>query len=94
VNQLLGRGDEVDVERDTSYNNRLQAGFEAATQSFCPVVENNTSRKLVLALQTANKLCCKRNCQYHENCNKNFNEEDFEAKLLQKNWSSFKITTY
>jgi hypothetical protein len=65
VNQLLSQGDEVDVETDTSYNNRPQAGFEAATQSFCPVVENNTSRKLVLALQMANKLCCKRNCLHH-----------------------------
>ena len=89
VNQLLGRGDEVDIETDTSYNNRPQAGIEAATQSFCPVVENTTSRKLVLALHTANKLCCKRNCQHHEKCKKNYNEEDTiassEAKLLKKN---------
>ena len=89
VNQLLGRGNEVHIETDTSYNNRPQAGFEAATQSFCPVVENNTPRKLVLALHTANKLCCKRNCHNHEKCKKNYTSEDSiassESKLLRKN---------
>lgn len=57
VNRLAGRKEtEVDLETDTSYNNRPQAGFEAGTQSFSPLVENNTPRKLVLVLQTANKL--------------------------------------
>lgn len=58
VNMLRGEGDTVDLETDTSYNNRPQAGFEAATQSFSPMVEASTPRKLVVSLQTANKLCC------------------------------------
>lgn len=89
VNMLRGEGDTVDLETDTSYNNRPQAGFEAATQSFSPMVEASTTRKLVVSLQTANKLCCKRKCKNHTNCKKNYNTEDSisssEAKLLRKN---------
>lgn len=70
VNTLRGEGDAVDLETDTSYNNRPQAGFEAATQSFSPMVESSTPRKLVVSLQTANKLCCKRKCENHINCKK------------------------
>lgn len=58
VNMLRGEGDTVDLETDTSYNNRTQAGFKAATQSFSPMVEASMPRKLVVSLQTANKLCC------------------------------------
>ena len=54
-------GDEphVNVETDTSYNNRPQAGFEAGTQSFCPVISQDTRKKLVVSMETANKLCTK-----------------------------------
>lgn len=79
----------MDLETDTSYNNRPQAGFEAATQSFSPMVEASTPRKLVVSLQTANKLCCKRKCENHNNCKNNYYTEDSisssEAKLLRKN---------
>ena len=39
----------VIIESDTSYNNRLQAGFEASTMSITPAVEYSTDKKLVLA---------------------------------------------
>ena len=89
VNHLAGREEtEVDLETDTSYNNRPQASFEAGTQSFSPLVENNTPRKLVLVLQTANKLCSKRSCD-HQNCKKNYENDETiassEATLVRRN---------
>jgi hypothetical protein len=36
--QLAGEENLVDVETDSSYNNRPQPGCEAATQTFCPNV--------------------------------------------------------
>ena len=44
----------TDVETDVSYNNRLQAGFEAGTQAFAPMIDQES--KLILGCQTANKL--------------------------------------
>lgn len=94
VNRLAGREEtEVDLETDTSYNNRPQAGFEAGTQSFSPLVENNTPRKLVLVLQTANKLCSKRSCD-HRNCKKNYESDETiassEATLVRRNLDSLR----
>jgi hypothetical protein len=40
--QLAGEENLVDVETDSSYNNRPQPGCEAATQTFCPLVEQCT----------------------------------------------------
>lgn len=63
----------VHVQVDTSFNNRPQAGYEAATQSFTPLIEHNTNQKLVLALSTANKLCSKYNCSHNtDTCRKNY----------------------
>ena len=53
VLEMSGREAEVNVETDLSFNNRPQSGYEAATQSFCPMVEQDTSKKLVLSLATA-----------------------------------------
>ncbi|CAG2185821.1 unnamed protein product [Mytilus edulis] len=50
VNNMLGHDQFIDVETDTSYNNRPQAGGEAGTQSFTPLVELNTTKKLTIAL--------------------------------------------
>jgi hypothetical protein len=44
----------VDVETDSSYNNRPQPGCEAATQTFCPLVEQCTTKKLTIDIETAN----------------------------------------
>lgn len=91
VNNLLGHDEYVDVETDTSYNNRPQAGGEAATQSFTPLVELNTTQKRTLSLDTKNKLCNKRKFCEHQNesCKKNYCDEESisssEAKSAKKN---------
>ncbi|KAK3101557.1 hypothetical protein FSP39_004463 [Pinctada imbricata] len=56
VQSLKGQGHTVDIEVDTSYNNRVQSGFEAGTMSISPAVECSTSKKLVLSLNVSNKL--------------------------------------
>ena len=43
--QLAGEENPVDVETDSFYNNRPQPGCEAATQTFCPLVEQCTTKK-------------------------------------------------
>ena len=92
VLEMSGREAEVNVETDLSFNNRPQSGYEAATQSFCPMVEQDTSKKLVLSLATANKLCAKRNCNHgnnNNNCRKNFGTAESiassESKLVHEN---------
>ena len=52
---MAGEEPLVNVETDTAYNNRPQAGFEAATQSFCPVISQDMRKKLVVSMETANK---------------------------------------
>ena len=90
IKQMAGEEPLVNVETDTAYNNRPQAGFEAATQSFCPVISQDTRKKLVVSMETANKLCTKRNCN-HKNtlCRQNFCTADSisssESKLVRKN---------
>ncbi|OWF36943.1 hypothetical protein KP79_PYT02596 [Mizuhopecten yessoensis] len=39
---LLGEQPDVAMETDMTFNNRLQAGFEAASASFSPLVEQET----------------------------------------------------
>ncbi|XP_052067258.1 uncharacterized protein LOC127706643 [Mytilus californianus] len=55
VDDMLGHDQFIDVETDTSYNNRPQAGGEAGTQSFTPLVELNTTKKLTIALDEHGK---------------------------------------
>ena len=55
VNSLLDHDEYLDVEMEISYNNRPQAGGEAATQYFTPLVELNATQKLT-SLDTNNKL--------------------------------------
>ena len=52
---MAGEEPLVNVETDTAYNNRPQAGFEAATQSFCPVISQDTRKKLVVSNERASK---------------------------------------
>lgn len=90
VKEMAGETAEVNVETDASYNNRPQSGFEAATQSFCPMVEQDTRQKLVLSMATANKLCVKKNCNHNNNnCRQNFSTAETisssESKLVRKN---------
>lgn len=69
----------IDVETDTSHNNRPQAGIEAATQLFIPLVEINTTSMLTVALYTKNKFCgknFKQKCNHESKCKKNFSSED------------------
>ena len=46
VKVMVGDEAKVNVETDAAYNNRPQSGFEAATQSFCPMTEQDTSKKI------------------------------------------------
>lgn len=91
INQLSRKNDEyVSVETDSSYNNRLQLGFEAATQSFSPMVENVTTKKLTLSLQYVNRLCSKKHKnENHNDCAKNYPDNksmaSSEGYLVEKN---------
>jgi hypothetical protein len=58
---LAGEENLVDVETDSSYNNRPQPGCEAATQTFCPLVEQCTKKKLTINIETANVNCPSKN---------------------------------
>ncbi len=88
IGKLTGRGNTVDVEYDTSFPTRPQAGCEASEQSFAPIIEHNTSKKLVISIATANKLCNLQNCD-HQSCKKNFRADSSiassERKLLHDN---------
>ncbi|KAL3871966.1 hypothetical protein ACJMK2_039938, partial [Sinanodonta woodiana] len=69
INIIAGRPNDeaVDTEYDVSYPSRPQAGCEASTQSFAPLIERNTRKKLVISLQVGNKLCRKSNCNHKNN---------------------------
>ena len=91
-NTCIGKDNEVDVETDTAYNNRNQVGYEAGTQSFCPLIEQNTGLNLPISMSTANKLCSRKKiCNHSDNqsCKKNYNTDDTiassEGKLAEKN---------
>lgn len=79
----------VDIEIDTSFNNRMQAGFEAATQSFTPVINANAGGFQVLDVHIANKLCKIRDCSHDtDRCKKNYQTNSSiastEPKFLKK----------
>ena len=53
------------VESDTSYNNAIKGRsfYQPGTQAFCPLIEQVTSKKLIIAHNIKNKLC--RRCQMY-----------------------------
>lgn len=91
VATFIGEGNNIDVETDTCFNNRNQTGYEAGTQSFCPVIEKTTGLNLPIAMATASKLCSKINMCTHENnkCSLIYNPDESisssESKLTTKN---------
>ncbi|KAK3105046.1 hypothetical protein FSP39_016009 [Pinctada imbricata] len=64
----------VAVETDTSFNNRIQAGYEAGTSSVTPMIEQTTGLALPLAVTVYNKICSQPNCTHttEHNCKKNY----------------------
>ena len=94
VQELKGQGNQVDIQLDTSYNNRMQSGMEAGTMSISPAVECCTSRKLVVALNICNKACTRRGKCDHQNCSKNYPTDksiaSSEAYSTQKNLKAIK----
>jgi GTP cyclohydrolase FolE2 len=54
--QLAGKEILVDVEMDSSYNNKPQPGCEAATQTCCPLVEQCTTKKLTINIGYASEM--------------------------------------
>lgn len=91
VATFIGEGNNIDVETDTCFNNRNQTGYEAGTQSFCPVIEKTTGLNLPIAMATASKLCSKINMCSHENnkCSLTYNPDESisssESKLTTTN---------
>jgi hypothetical protein len=61
---------------DTAYNNAMRSNYEAASQSFTPMIETTTNRKLIVACDIRNKLCSnKKLCSSehrHLECKKNY----------------------
>lgn len=53
------------VESDTSYNNSIKGRsfYQPGTQAFCPLIEQITPKKLIIAHNIKNKLC--RRCQLY-----------------------------
>lgn len=87
VNDVLhtrGDHDGVNVLTDTSYNNRIQAGYEAGTIAITPMVECSTPENLVLALNVSNKLCRRKNCR-HDACHRTYPAEASIASTETKN---------
>ncbi|XP_064624464.1 uncharacterized protein LOC135485962 [Lineus longissimus] len=93
-NQRLCRQDALDLgqlpvvegQTDAAFNNRCQSGYEAATQSFCGLIEEKHG--LVLAVSTANKLCRRQNCK-HDDCCKTYDSSktisSSERSLAEEN---------
>ena len=56
---------ELIVESDTSYNNSIKGRsfYQPGTQAFCPLIEQVTPKKLIIAHNIKNKLC--RRCQLY-----------------------------
>ena len=93
VLEMAGRDNLVDVEVDSSYNNRPQPGCEAATQTFCPIVEQCTTKKLPLNIETANVNCPSKSCAHNTtSCKKNYSADDTisstESKFVKKHLKS------
>lgn len=65
---------EADMQFDVAFSSRPQGGSEKAAQSFGALIEHTTSRKLTLAVASANKHCRLNNCN-HQNCSKNYPNE-------------------
>ena len=90
IQTFAGVASVSDVEYDVSYSSRPQQGCECATQSFAPLIEQTTTRHLPIAIETANKLCSKQNCEHNTNsCKRNYNPNESiqstEQKSLKKN---------
>ena len=83
--QLAREENLVDVETDSSYNNRPQPGCEAATQTFCPLVEQCTTKKLTINIETANVNCPSKNCEHNvDTCKRNYSTGESMASTESK----------
>jgi hypothetical protein len=77
--------DGVKVFSDSSYNNRPQPGCEAATQTFCPLVEQCTTKKLTIDIETANVNCPSKNCEHNvDTCKRNYSTGESMASTESK----------
>ena len=71
IQEIAGNENFADVQSDTSYSRRPQAGFEKAQQSFTPLIDHTTGKPRVISLSVANKHCSQRKCD-HSNCKKSY----------------------
>ncbi|KAK3107259.1 hypothetical protein FSP39_010477 [Pinctada imbricata] len=86
LKQSLGQSPMISVETDTSYNNRMQAGYEASTTSFTPMIEQETGYSLPLSAVIYNKVCSSQTCS-HENsdkCHRNYTEDESMSSTESK----------
>lgn len=93
LNRLAGAENVVDVQIDTSYSARPQAGTEKAQQSFNATIEHTTKKKRTLSIAIASKICRKKKCS-HEKCSKTFSTEasiaSSERSLMHENLNRIK----
>ena len=76
---------DVPVETDTSYNNRIQASYEAGTASFTPMIEQATGFSLPIAATIFNKICKNPLCCHDgPECRRNYPEEETMALTERK----------
>ena len=97
VMQMAGKRPEINVETDLLFNNRPQSGYEAATQSCCPMVEQDTNKKLVLSIwQLPINFVLKLRVTFNKNsnCRKNYgiaeSVSSSESKLVRENLECIK----
>ena len=77
VTSLVPTNMGIDVQYDASYSSRPQGGCEKAEQSFAPLIEHSTTRKLPIAVRVANKHCRLKACDHNNaKCKKNYSSVD------------------
>ena len=75
--QSIGRESNISVETDSSFNNRIQAGFEASTSSFSPMIEQETGFSLPLSAVVYNKVCSVPSCKHDsQKCHRNYKPDE------------------
>jgi hypothetical protein len=62
-------------------------GCEAATQTFCPLVEQCTTKKLTINIETANVNCPSKNCEHNvDTCKRNYSTGESMASGYGSNF--------
>ena len=85
LQETVGCSSKVAVETDTSFNNRIQAGYEAGTVSFSPMLEQTTGFHLPVSAVIYSKICKVPNCTHTTAaCTRNFSTEESMSSSERK----------